>query len=166
MSLKVKLFSMISAFVLVLSMLLVGVLAATQENLSISGNVSFEVADKSLWLEKVTYQEAGGSEQDIAGFTPGYINGNYDIDIGNITNNQHGSFKLNFYMVNVLQQDVESIEWAISSVTIPDTLTGVSYRTSGVVSIGTTTADDLATGVAPTIDGVLSLTIIAPNSAS
>lgn len=157
---------MVSAFILVLSMLLVGVLSATQENLSISGNVSFVVADKSLWLENVTYQEAGGSEQDIAGFTPGYINGNYDIDIGNITNNQHGSFKLNFYIVNVLQDDVESIEWAISSVTIPDTLTGVSYRTSGVVGIGTTTADDLATGSSPTIDGVLSLTIIAPNATS
>ena len=157
---------MVSAFVLVLSMLLVGVLAATQENLSISGNVSFVVADKSLWLENVTYQEAGGNEQDIAGFTPGYINGNYDIDIGNIPNNQHGSFKLNFYMVNVLQQDVESIEWAISNVTIPDTLTGVTYRTSGVVGIGTTTADDLATGSSPTIDGVLSLTIIAPYATS
>ena len=166
MSLKVKLFSMISAFVLVLSMLLVGVLAATQENLSISGNVSFVVADKSLWLERVTYQEAGGSEQDIQNFTPGYVNGNYDIDIGNITNNQHGSFKLNFYLVNVVQPGIDSIEWSISSVTIPDTLTGVTYRTSGVVSIGTTTADDLSTGMTPTIDGVLSLTIIAPNSAS
>ena len=89
--------------------LIIGVFAATQENISISGNVSFVVADKSLWLEKVTYQEAGGDEQEISTFTPGYINGNFDIDIGNITDNQHGSFNLNFYLVNVLQEGVDSV---------------------------------------------------------
>ena len=76
MSLKVKLISIISLFMLMLGALIIGVFAATQQQISIQGNLSFVVPDRSLYVKEVRYQEAGGEEIVVDSFTPGYINGN------------------------------------------------------------------------------------------
>lgn len=54
MSIKLKLTSMIIAFVLVVSMLLVGVFAAVNIQLQIGGTVNFVVNETEVYLNKVT----------------------------------------------------------------------------------------------------------------
>ena len=50
MSIKMKLVSLVSAFILVLGLVITGVLAASSQTITMNGNVTFNVADKSLWV--------------------------------------------------------------------------------------------------------------------
>ncbi len=102
MSIKLKLVSLISAFILVLSLVIVGVLAATSKTINMSGNVQFVVADQSLWVKEVRMQEAG-SPSDTITFTPGYINGGFNLDLTSYTEsniNNRGSFTIYFDIIN------------------------------------------------------------------
>ena len=50
MSIKMKLVSLVSAFVLVLGLVITGVLAASSQTITMNGSVNFNVTDKSLWV--------------------------------------------------------------------------------------------------------------------
>ena len=169
MSLKVKLISTISLFMLMLGALILGVFAATQQQISIQGNLSFVVPDRSLFVKEVRYQEAGGEEIVVDSFTPGYINGNFNMDLTSLETeeNGHGSFILYFDIINTTDS-----YWAIESVNLGALANdGVSERHSGIIGVNELTdADDdgfkefdPATTQA---DGTLELTIMAPNSDS
>ena len=168
MSLKVKLISTISLFMLMLGALILGVYAATQQQISIQGNLSFVVPDRSLFVKEVRYQEAGGEEIVVDSFTPGYINGNFNMDLTSLETeeNGHGSFTLYFDIINATD-----ILWSIESVDLGALANdGVSERHGGIIGVNELTdADgdgfkefDPATTQA---DGTLTLTIMAPNSA-
>ncbi len=168
MSLKVKLISTISLFMLMLGALILGVYAATQQQISIQGNLSFVVPDRSLFVKEVRYQEAGGEEIVVDSFTPGYINGNFNMDLTSLETeeNGHGSFILYFDIINATD-----ILWSIESVDLGALANdGVSERHGGIIGVNDLTdADedgfkefDPATTQA---DGTLTLTIMAPNSA-
>ena len=167
MSLKVKLISCISLFMLMLGVLVIGVFAATQQQISMQGNLSFVVPDKSLYVKNVRYQEAGGEAVDIESFTPGYINGSFNMDLTALETeeNAHGSFALYFDIINTTD-----IQWAIVDVELPTALTsaGVSASYSGVIATNNLTdtdSDGFKNFDASTpIDGSLILTITAPNS--
>ncbi len=161
MSLKIKLISCISLFMLMLGLVIVGVFAATQ-TLSISGNVNFVVADKSLYVKEARIKMNNESnEEPLQNFIPGYINGNINLNVGDITNTS-GGFSLYFDIINT-----SDIAWEISGVEISQELqqqsVGVTY--SGSVSVGTTTENTQITEDTP-IDGTLVVTITAPNSSS
>ena len=108
-SLKVKLVSIVSAFILALSMLIVGVWAVGQsQTITMEGSVNFDVADKSLYVKDVRMQEDNNStpyslkEQDK--FMPGYINGNFNMDLGEFNFRQHTGISNNktysfFYLI-------------------------------------------------------------------
>ena len=51
MSFKIKLVSCLSAFIIVVSVMLVAVFAATNVTLNIGGNVSFTAAIKNVWAD-------------------------------------------------------------------------------------------------------------------
>ena len=162
MSLKVKLISCISLFMLMLGVLIIGVFAATQQQINMQGSLSFVVPDKSLYVKEVRYQEAGGEEIVVESFTPGYINGNFNMDLTflNDLTNSHGSFSLYFDIINTT-----NIEWEITNVDLGELPSDVEEKHSGRVYVGTTTEETLITQDTP-IDGTLVLTIIAPNSDS
>ena len=82
MSTKMKLASLISAFILVVGLVVIGVLAASSKTISMNGSVSFNVLDKSLWVKEVRMQETGSEAVEIADFTPGYINGDFNFTVG------------------------------------------------------------------------------------
>ena len=169
MSLKVKLISCISLFMLMLGVLVIGVFAATQQQISMQGNLSFVVPDKSLYVKNVRYQEAGGEAVDIESFTPGYINGSFNMDLTALETeeNAHGSFALYFDIINTTD-----IQWAIVDVELPTALTsaGVSASYSGIIptnDLTDTDSDGYKNFDSNTpIDGTLILTITAPNSSS
>ena len=161
MSLKIKLISCISLFMLMLGLVIVGVFAATQ-TLSITGNVNFVVADKSLYVKEARIKMNNESnEEPLQNFIPGYINGNINLNVGDITNTS-GGFSLYFDIINTSDS-----QWEISGVEISQELqqqsVGVTY--SGSVAVGTTTENTQITEDTP-IDGTIVITITAPNSSS
>ena len=99
MSIKMKLVSLVSAFILVLALVITGVLAASSQTITMNGSVNFNVTDKSLWVKEVRMQEAGEDPVVISNFTPGYINGDFNFNVGDHNNNR-GSFALYFDIIN------------------------------------------------------------------
>ena len=99
MSIKMKLVSLVSAFILVLGLVITGVLAASSQTITMNGSVNFNVTDRSLWVKEVRMQEAGEDPVIISNFTPGYINGDFNFNVGD-HNNSRGSFALQFDIIN------------------------------------------------------------------
>ena len=101
MSIKMKLLSCLSAFVLMLSIMLVGVYAITH-SIKLSGSINFQISDRSLWVKDVRISNDIYTEESIDGFMPGYINGEFNLGIPSIAN-QYGSFTLYFDIINTTQ---------------------------------------------------------------
>lgn len=55
MSLKVKLISCISVFMLMIGILIIGVYAATQQTINLKGSINYEVANKRFPLMEQHY---------------------------------------------------------------------------------------------------------------
>ena len=170
MNLKIKLISCISLFMLMVGVLIIGVFAATQQQLTMEGSVSFNVPDKSLYVKDVRIRQDMASEPtSIDSFMPGYINGEFNMDLTSLstTENSHGSFSLYFDIINTTD-----IQWTIVDVELPTALesAGVSASYSGVIptnNLTDTDSDGYKNFDASTpIDGTLILTITAPNSSS
>ncbi len=165
MSLKVKLISCISLFMLMIGVLIIGMFAATQQQLTMKGSVSFVVPDKSLYVKEVRIKQDMVSEpESISSFMPGYINGEFNLDLTGITDvNTYGSFTLYFDIINTTES-----YWQIADVDLGDlTNDGVSEEHGGIVRVNELidTDDDGYKNFDPStpIDGTLTLTIIAPN---
>ena len=165
MSIKMKLVSLISLFILVLGLVVIGVLAASQQTLTMTGSVNFNVADRSLWVKQVRIKQDNGTDPvPVTEFLPGYINGEngFNMNIGDFTgenSNTLGSFSLYFDIINTTTS-----QWAISNVTLSSELQsqGVTTSYSGVISAGTLTSSDQITQDTE-LSGTLILTISAPN---
>ncbi len=85
MSLKVKLVSMISAFVLVFSMLLVGVLAVTGNiTINLKGNVQFNIEGSTLYVKDIRISTDMTDGQTMGNFFPGFVQDSFDLDIGTV----------------------------------------------------------------------------------
>ena len=172
MSLKMKLVSALAMMFLMVGVLIVGVLGATQQTLTMTGNVQFNIADKSLYVKQVRIKQDNNSEpQIVTDFMPGYINGEFDMNIGDFTgvnSNTLGSFALYFDIINATD-----IQWAISKVTLSEQLQteNVSVSYSGIVETNDIVEKDgdgfkIFDPAAKEKDGTLVLTITAPNSES
>lgn len=168
MSIKMKLVSLISLFILVLGLVVIGVLAASQQTLTMTGSVNFNVADRSLWVKQVRIKQDNGTDPvPVTEFLPGYINGEngFNMNIGDFTgenSNTLGSFSLYFDIINTTTS-----QWTISNVTLSSELQsqGVTTSYSGVISAGTLTSSDQITQDTE-LSGTLILTISAPNSST
>ena len=160
MSLKVKLISCISLFMLMLGVLIIGVFAATQQQLTMQGSVSFNVPDKSLYVKDVRIKQDMASEpESIDSFMPGYINGEFNLDLTGLTEeNTYGSFTLYFDMINTTD-----IFWQITEVDLGSLVSdGVSEEHGGYVEVGA--GEDTIINNSTKPDGTLTLTIMAPNA--
>ena len=172
MSLKMKLVSALAMMFLMVGVLIVGILGATQQTLTMTGNVQFNIADKSLYVKQVRIKQDNNSEpQIVTDFMPGYINGEFDMNIGDFTgvnSNTLGSFALYFDIINATD-----IQWAITGVTLSEQLQAenVSASYSGVIGVNdlTDTDSDGFKNFDPStteIDGTLILVISTTNSES
>ena len=172
MSLKMKLVSALAIMFLMVGVLIVGVLGATQQTLTMTGSVNFNIADKSLYVKQVRIKQDNNSDpQIVTDFMPGYINGEFDMNIGDFTganSNTLGSFALYFDIINATD-----IQWAITGVTFSEQLQAenVSASYSGVIDVNdlTDTDSDGFKNFDPStteIDGTLILVISTTNSES
>ena len=146
-SLRLKLVSALAMFCLVTGLLLVGIFAAQTQTITMQGSVNFEIADKSLYIQDVRVQMDNNSGpyslKEQGEFLPGYINGNFNMNLGSL-NNTYGSFALYFDIVN-LKVDGQTAVYNAEATTTQD---GVSLETSGEIlgaelSSETVTADEL-----------------------
>ena len=123
-SLRMKLFTGISMFVVALALLIVGVWAIGEtQTITMQGSVNFEIADKSLYVQDVRMQEdvnsAPYSLKDQDRFMPGFINGNFDMNLGDFTNS-YGSFALYFDIINTMDETTnETFAYTVEQPTAP-----------------------------------------------
>ena len=103
-SLKMKLTSALIMVALAIAMLIVGVWAAQTQTLTMTGSVNFEIADKSLYVKDVKIKNDNVSDaESIDSFLPGYINGEFNMNLTTIPENTLGTFQLHFYIINTSQ---------------------------------------------------------------
>ena len=156
MSIKLKLLSLISAFILVLGLVIAGVLAASSQTITMNGSVNFNVTDKSLWVKEVRMQEAGEDPVVISNFTPGYINGDFNFNVGDHNNNR-GSFALYFDIINTTTNTyLVNVDYSGLS-----SITGIEINITNLISANTETVTTI-TSETP-ITTTLELTVSNPN---
>ncbi len=131
MSLKIKLTSAIIMFILILSTLVIGVIAAESQTIKLYGNVTFNVNDTSLFVKSVSIRQ---SETDdyvlLDDFLPGYVDENMNINLGP-HEISYSSFSLRFDVINRTAET-----YVPNSVTLPTSLSsqGVSASASGTIN--------------------------------
>ena len=144
MSLKVKLISLITLFMLMLAVLIVGVLASTQ-TINIKGSVSFNISDSSLYVKDIRLQNSLIGEEDID-FLPGYVNQSFTFNLGEIESSL-GTIKLEIDVVNT----TETLFQASTSTTIPN----VAIEVEGIIN-----GDNIEVSQAPSYTGVSGTIIV------
>ena len=99
MSLKVKLISCISLFMLMIGVLIIGVFAATQ-TINLKGTVNFDIDDTTLYVKDIRVQtESTGEPETIENFIPGYINQSVDLNLGTVSSSS-GTVNVYFDFIN------------------------------------------------------------------
>ena len=147
MSVKVKLVSCIVGLIIAIGMLVVGVLAATQQNIIMQGNVNFVIGDRVLYVRDVQIQNGMGSAQTVPGFKPGFINGEFNLNLANaeLDTNTTGTFVLYFDIINLIV-DGQTLEYNAVASWTGSPVAGVSFSIdegSENIAPGTVNADDL-----------------------
>ncbi len=130
MSLKMKLTSAIVMFMLILSTLVIGVIAAESQTIKLYGNVTFNVNDTSLFVKSVSIRQ---SETDdyvpLDDFLPGYVDENMNVNLGP-HEISYSSFSLRFDVINRTAET-----YVAGGVTLPSSLSSqVSASASGTIN--------------------------------
>ena len=109
-SIKIKLMSLIAMICLVMGIMIVGIFSAQTQQIKLNGQVNFEIGDKRLYVKDVRLQENTDSSpyslSEQGRFLPGYINGNFNMNLGSFTNT-YGSFALYFDIINTMDETTE-----------------------------------------------------------
>ena len=108
------------------SMLIVGIYAAETQKITMQGTVSFEIADKTLYVKDVRLKNDNtltGQGTTLNNFKPGFINGEYKIDLGTISSDT--SFTLYFDIVNTTSTFYSASE--------NSTVSNASVSASGII---------------------------------
>ena len=150
-SLKVKLVSIVSAFILALSLLIVGVWAVGEaQHINLSGSVNFTISDDTLYIKDIRVRDEGdltGQGTTIDNFLPGFVNGDIDLDLGERTADT--SFTLLFDVINTT-----TTEYKASTVS---TILNATLSVSGIIA-GDGVAPSEITNSTP-ISGTIVMTV-------
>ena len=136
-SIKIKLISLIAMICLVMGIMIVGIFSAQTQQIKLNGQVNFEIGDKSLYVKDVRLQENTDSSpyslSEQGRFMPGYVNGEFNMNLGNFTNT-YGSFALYFDIINTVDETSgETFAYTTESST---TQSGVTVTTAILDSNG------------------------------
>ena len=146
MSIKLKFISFVTAFVMMLSIMVVGVYAL-QQTINLEGSINFQIDDKSLWVSDVRIKNDNYTEeQSIENFMPGYINNNFNLSISTITNN-YGSFTLYFDIINTTEKEYNisaSYAGSEANVTVSPSITEIPAGTGETITSSTQPTATLA----------------------
>lgn len=167
-SLKVKLTSALIMVAIAVAMIIVGICASQSQTINMQGSVNFNIADKCLYVKDVRMQVDNNSEpyslKEQGLFLPGYINGNFNMNLGTFTNT-YGSFAIYFDVINTI--DEESNETTAYSADATCSQSGVEVKTKinnddNIIPKGTIYPNQI-TDSTPASASII-LTVTAPNS--
>ncbi len=145
MSLKIKLISMMSAFVLVLSMLLVGVLAATGGfTINLKGNVEFNIDDSTLYIKDIRLSDGLTVGETIDNFLSGFAGESFELDFGTISSDS-GTISIEIDVINTTETTYNASSQS--------NLSNATLTVSGTIAGDSVPLDQVATydGISGTI---------------
>ena len=99
-SIKTKFFLCLAMIGVAVCMLVVGVLAFTEQTITMQGVVNIDVPDRSLYLRDVRVQQSG-TTSTVENFRPSFINKNEGYDLGKLQIDTSQSFTLYLDFVNL-----------------------------------------------------------------
>ena len=139
---KVKLISCLSMFALSLSMLVMGVLALATQTITLTGEVGFNIADKSVYVK-----DARISDETITGFMPGYINDGLILSDATISGS---SFEISLDVINTTTNNFDIV--------IESSQSGVSVTTEAYIPANSTDLTEITSSTPITETIVLTVT--------
>ena len=139
---KVKLISCLSMLALSLSMLVMGVLALATQTITLTGEVGFNVSDKSVYVK-----DARISDETIAGFMPGYINDGLILSDATISGS---SFEISLDVINTTTNNFDIV--------IESSQSGVSVTTEAYIPANSTDLTEITSSTPITETIVLTVT--------
>lgn len=138
---KVKLISCLSMLALSVSMLVMGVLALATQTITLTGEVGFNIADKSVYVK-----DARISDETITGFMPGYINEGLILSDATIS----GSFEITLDVINTTTNNFDIV--------IESSQSGVSVTTEAYIPANSTALTEITSSTPITDTIVLTVT--------
>ena len=139
---KVKLISCLSMLALSLSMLVMGVLALATQTITLTGEVGFNIADKSVYVK-----DARISDETITGFMPGYINDGLILSDATISGS---SFEISLDVINTTTNNFDIV--------IESSQSGVSVTTEAYIPANSTDLTEITSSTPITETIVLTVT--------
>ena len=130
MTVKMKLMTVIAAFLIVLAVCIIAVFAASSASFTITGSIIFEVDNQSLFLQDVRVQQNLNEEpKSLQGFDKGFINGEYCVDMSTqqFSSSGNGTFLVYFDIVNYVHKGVNTL-YKAEAVWTGSPVSGVSFR--------------------------------------
>ncbi len=153
---------------LVLPLVVVGIYAAELQYINLGGNITFNVDDKCLYVQDVRMQEdnynSPYSLKKQGKFMPGYINGEFEMNLGDLEN-AYSSFVLYFNIINTVDDEGNS---SLYRVTASTTQTGIDVSVfvdtdNNLIPRGTISPSDIRSDTEATATVVL--TVSSPSGA-
>lgn len=127
MSFKIKLISTVSAFILVFSMLLVGVLATTSGfTIKLKGDIQFNIANSTLYIKDIRISNGLTEGETIDNFLPSFVNENFELDLGTVLSDS-GTVSIEIDVINT----TETVYSASSKSSIAGAVLSVSGTIAG-----------------------------------
>ena len=142
MSAKLKLLSLISLFILMLGVVILGVLAVGTQTITLDGSVNFNVTDKSLWIKSASISNDNNAEEPISDFLPGYINSNFTLKISDQINT-YGAFSLHLGIINTTTSAYDvtaTYSGSVSGVTVTATPSQIPASSEEITEITSSTS--------------------------
>lgn len=152
MSIKLKLVSVITAFILLLSTMIIGVYAIEQ-TINLKGTVNFDIADTALYVKDVRIKDPNtlsGQGTTVEGFMPGYVNTNFNLDLGTVTSSS-GTFTLYIDVINTTTTRYTAAT--------PSSISNATLSVSGTIEGDGVPITELATH--EDLSGTIEITVVA-----
>ena len=166
-TLKLKLISLIAMVCLVLGLVVVGIYAAEIQYIKLGGNITFSVDDKSLYVQDVRMQEDMNSSttpyslKEKGKFMPGYINGEFNMNLGTY-NNTYGGIIVYFDIINTVDESGISYIYDVSASTTQIEgeikVQAVVDNDEGYIPYGSITPSEITSTTSPTATIILTIT--------
>ena len=166
-TLRLKLISLIAMVCLVLGLVVVGIYAAEIQYIKLGGNVTFNVDDKSLYVQDVRMQEDMNSSttpyslKEKGKFMPGYINGEFNMNLGTY-NNTYGGIIVYFDIINTVDESGISYIYDVSASTTQTDgeieVQAVVDNDEGYIPFGSITPSEITSTTSPTATVILTIT--------
>ena len=150
---------------LLLGLVVVGIYATEIQYINLSGNITFNVDDKSLYVQDVRVQEYMQSNpyslKEQGNFIPGYINGEFKMNLGTY-NNTYGGLMVYFDIINTMDENRNSYMYDVTASTTQTDgeieVQAVVDNEEGYIPFGSITPSEITSTTSPTATVILTIT--------